>query len=414
MKQFIYLLMPAIVLIFLQGCNKDNDADNSEAQIIEIPLTKTAKQLIKSDNDFGFTVFKKLTDESGTDENLMISPLSISLALSMAWNGADGTTKTAMESALGKQGLSIDDVNANYMQLTKDLLSADPKIVMTIANSVWYRNDFEVNKSFIDVNKLYYDAQVSGLDFSNPNTKNIINNWVANKTQNKINAIIDQISAETVMYLINAVYFKGIWKYKFDKSKTSDMPFYLSSGGTKTVKMMALNTDLSLTQNELFTAVELPYGQGNFNMLLFLPRTGKTTDNIIESINQEVWNTTLTTMEITKNVNLKLPKFTFETDKSLNNVLSAMGMEVAFKPFEANFGKINPASDLYISNVKHKSFVEVNEEGTEAAAVTSVEFELTSMPINDDLNLTFDRPFVFVVYEKSTNTLLFIGEVQKP
>ena len=391
----------------LASCEKEPDPPQGPK---EIAITKTTADIIKSDNDFGIELFRQIVSQDTTPGNIFISPTSIALALAMTYNGAAGDTKTAMEIVLKKVGLTADEINTSYKSLIGALVTVDPKVLLEIANSIWYREGFNVLPEFVTANQDYYNARVSALDFSDPVAPDVINGWVNDNTHGRIEEIVEVISPETVMFLINAIYFKGIWQHEFDTDNTAEGDFYLQSGPVA-VEMMKQTTALWHTSNEILSIVELPYGQGNFSMLVLLPQSGKTTGDVVSALtpgNWEIWMNTMTE----KNVDLQLPKFTFEYKNQLNEELEALGMGVAFTG-SADFSNINGTGGLQLSKVLHKSFVEVNEEGTEAAAVTSVEIEVTSAgPENTPFSV--DRPFLFAIRENSTGTILFIGLVRNP
>jgi len=339
----------------------------------------------------------------------MISPLSISLALSMTYNGAEGDTKLAMEETMEMTGLAREEINSINKQLVTALINHDPSVTLEIANSIWYRDEYSILPDFITRNETYYDAQVRALDFADPGTVDVINGWVAEKTHDKIDKIVEQISPESFMFLINAIYYKGNWRYEFDPKETSDRSFFLEDGTVVDVPMMSAELDVNLFRNELFTALELPYGKGNWSMVFFLPNWEHRVDEIMEELSEENWNTWLGSLSPQTEVDVAIPKFTFEYEKSLKDVLMALGMEVAFTT-AADFTGILPGGQLLISDVKHKTFVEVNEEGTEAAAVTSVEIELTSI----GNGFTANKPFLFFIVERSSGTILFSGKLMNP
>ena len=398
--------------LFLNSCSKSEEPDPVYKEIV---LDQKSSALVSSDNAFGLDLFQKVVSSEG-DKNTMVSPLSISLALAMTYNGADNGTKAAMETALKKEGFSIEDINSSYQKLTEALLQADPKVIISIANSIWYRDTYPVEQAFIDVNKEHYNAEVSALDFTRAlQAKNTINNWVNDKTQGKIKEIVDEITPTHIMFLINAIYFKGTWKYAFDKGMTiADYPFYSEDGeGQTKVPMMVQKGEFAYTSQSSFEAVELPYGNGHYSMVILLPGENYTTRDIMDELDNANWNLWLTGMQPKNNIQIYLPKFTFEYKKELNEVLSQMGMGVAFTS-NADFSNINKANNLFISKVKHKSFIEVNEEGTEAAAVTSVEMVLTSVNPGDPYHFIVNRPFLFAIREKDTNSIVFIGRVVQP
>jgi serpin B len=378
----------------------------------DIPVDLKSMSLIQSGNNFAFDVFMEVQKSEQEEKNLMISPLSISLALAMTYNGADHATKDAFEKVLHLNGLSVEDINKSYQSLVEALLSVDPKVIMEIANSIWYRNTFHVEDEFLNVNKTYYDARVSGLNFADPTSLKTINQWVSDHTHEKIDKIIDQIDPMDIMYLINAVYFKGTWKYQFDEKYTQEAPFYDEKGNsTGNAEMMHIKGDISYTSNELFQAIDLPYGQGNFSMIILLPEEGKSLNDVVENMTDQNWKTWTDSFYENKDFDIYIPKFKFEYKKKLNDVLISLGLGEAFSG-HADFTKINPQGNLSISEVMHKTFIEVNEEGTEAAAVTSVTIRLTSIGPSNEFRA--DHPFIFVIRERTTGTIMFMGKVIEP
>lgn len=400
----IFLLF---VILSLFSCNKVEVKKDP----IPIEISQKAQEILSASNQFGFELLQKAFEESG-DNNLMISPLSITQALSMTYNGANGETKTAFENVLHYEGQTTAEVNQSALDLTTALLEVDSKVDIKIANSIWYRQGFSVEQDFINANQTYYNAEVSELDFSNPASKDIINNWVDEKTNHKIDKIVDNINADDIMFLINAIYFKGAWKAEFDKNDTEEKPFYLADGSTKNVAMMKIENDFSVYFEPDYSAIDLPYGQGNYSMVVLLPNDDSSLNELINQLDNEEWNTLMQSMGEPSAWNLELPKFKFEYENTLNNELIDLGLGVAFSDL-ADFTGINKNGGLKISRVKHKTFVEVNEEGTEAAAVTSVVMELTSVGPNTN-TFIIDHPFLFVIKEKYTNAILFIGTVTDP
>jgi len=403
MKKLSYILV--IALLSAGACEKNAD----EPVYRQIEITKTTSEIIKGDNAFGFKMLNEIIASGETANNIFISPTSISLALAMVYNGADGETKLEMEDALMKSGFTREEINESYKSLIAALLSVDPKVKVQIANSIWYRMGFQVQQDFIDVNKEYYDAEVSSLDFNLPEAPGVINNWVEDKTNGKITSIVDQIPDEAVMYLINAIYFKGIWTYEFDEAKTDSRIFHLMTGDVN-VPFMNQKATINYSVNDTLSFIELPYGQGNYSMIVLLPAEGKTTGDITGALTPENWDRWTGNLS-EHEVNISLPRFSFRYENKLNDELANMGMPTAFTD-SADFSGINPLEQLFISKVIHKSFVEVNEEGTEAAAVTSVEVGVTS--VGDDIYFIADKPFVFAIREKSTGTIMFLGRLMDP
>ncbi|MCG6186056.1 serpin family protein [Maribellus maritimus] len=402
-----------VVLFTFFSCQKEEiDASKNEYQ--EIQIDEKSAQIIEADNTFGFELFQHVYTSETEYENIMISPLSVSLALAMTYNGAKGETKTAMEETLKLHGLTPEEINTSYQTLLAALKSLDSKVLLEIANAIYYRNNFPVEQDFINTNENYYDAEVSALDFTATGVVDIINNWVADKTKNKIKSIVDEIKENQIMFLLNAIYFKGIWESEFDKKNTEKKDFYLEDGTTIQTDFMQQTNSVFYTSNELFEAIQLPYGQGNFNMYVFLPQTDKTLQDLAENMNKGNWDLWRESFTET-NADIEFPKFKYEYEIKLNDVLSEMGMEIAFSPDYADFKGINSGGGLYIDFVKHKSFIEVNEEGTEAAAVTAVAIAYrTTGTGNSTIPFYANKPFLFAITEKSTGAVLFMGTVKNP
>lgn len=374
-------------------------------------LTTVEKRLVESDNQFGLTLFKQI-NEIEKDKNVFISPLSVSMALGMALNGASGSTKQTMQTTLQLEGLTMQEINESYQSLIKLLTTLDPKVIFEIANSIWYRQEFTFEQEFINLNKTYFNAEVRGLDFNSPGAPNIINQWVSEQTQGKINKIIDKIDDNMVMYLLNAIYFKGIWSYEFDKSLTEDDQFRLVNGSQISCKMMNQTANFRYFETADFQAIDLPYGDGDFSMLIFLPRPSKNIDSLTAEFNRHNWNQWINSFSEQKGI-LQLPKFTIEYEITLNEVLKALGMAIAFDPNRADFSNIYKNGNLCISEVKHKTFVKIDEEGTEAAAVTSVGIVVTSVG-SQPFTMRVDHPFIFVIQDKHSQTILFMGKIMEP
>lgn len=408
-KNLFVCLLASSLLIF--SCNKSEDVKPIlEPKPLDQTLNLKAKELSQSSSDFGFDLFKTIESQGETEQNWMISPLSVSLALAMTYNGANADTKTAMENTLGFNELSADEVNSNLKQLSEALINVDDRVDVSIANSIWYKNGFNVLPEFISTNQNYYNAEVSSLDFSSSNAVDVINNWVKANTQNKIPTIVEQIDPNVVMYLINAIYFKGNWKYKFDASENIQSEFTYEDGSKQDIEMMTQKAKVKHLVNEEVDMVELPYGRGNWVMNIVLPIGANSTDDIIRNLSSSKWDTWVNSLSSPTDITLRIPPFKFEYKKTLNDMLKAMGMSIAFTG-AADFSKMANA-DIYIDKVEHKTFIEVNEEGTEAAAVTSVSMKELIMP--SEIFFICDKPFLFVIREQTTGTILFIGEVGNP
>ncbi len=403
------LLILICTIFTVTSCNL-----NGSDEIQEIPVTEKTAALLQAENKFGFELFQRVYSHETNTENIMISPLSVSLALAMTYNGADGETKSAMEKTLKVYGLTADDINQSYYDLVNALNSLDQKVLLEIADAIFYRHDFEVEQDFVKVNKNYYNAEVSALDFGSPTAVDEINNWVAEKTHDKIKTILNEISPSHMMFLLNAIYFKGTWQKEFNTENTKELPFYTASGETVQAEAMQRLDTIPYLINDLFSAIRLDYGTGNYNMYIFLPEDGKNLEDIVYKLDKDNWETWMDGFNNTPKVDIQLPKFKYRFEIKLNQALSEMGMGVAFSD-DANFTGINRSGNLKIDYVKHKSFIEVNEEGTEAAAVTIVGVETTSVG-NGPQNVPFyvNRPFLYAITEKGTGAILFLGTVKNP
>lgn len=412
-----WLSKPAVGFLFcfiVTGCS-DNPVDHDRS---ELPRDLTAQEtsLIESDNLFGLNLFRAISAFE-TDKNVFISPLSVSMALGMTLNGADGNTYEDMKQTLQLAGLTEEEINQSYRSLIDLLTTLDPRVVFQIANSIWYRDVFPISQSFVDLNQEYFDAEVTGLDFNDPNAANIINQWVSAKTNGRIDSIVDSpIDALTVMILINAIYFKGDWTYKFDITKSADDQFTLLDGSTKQIPMM--NQDegtFPYFENNDLQAIDLAYGDSLFSMTIILPKSEIGLDALIESLDKTTWESWINQLHPQEFGLFQMPRFELEYEVKLNDILSALGMEIAFDPYGADFTRMGDgtfADNLYISSVKHKTYVKVDEEGTEAAAVTSVTIGTTSMP--ELIVMRVNRPFIFMIRERFSGTILFIGKIVDP
>lgn len=399
-------LLLCICIGFMQ-CSTHSVSPNPK---VSRELTPAERTLVQSDNKFGLKLFKEIIKEE-KDKNVFISPLSVSMALGMTYNGANGETQEAMQKTLELDGLTIQEVNESYKSLIDLLKGLDPKVRFQIANSIWYRQSISAKEEFINLCKKYFDALVSGLDFNDPAAVDIINAWVKENTNGKITEIVDApIDPMTVMFLINAIYFKGTWTYQFDKDETKDDWFRLPDGTRKPCKMMEQRGFYKYFESEDFQAVDLPYGDGDFSMTIFLPYWNVNIDSLIAEFDQENLNYWLSCFS-SDSGDIYIPKFTLEYELKLNDVLKALGMGIAFTS-AADFSKMYENVTVWIDEVKHKTFVEVNEEGTEAAAATVV--EVTYGPGPPGFWMRVDRPFIFVIRENKSQTILFMGKIVEP
>jgi serine protease inhibitor len=410
-KYFLKAASALLVIISLtfSSCKKE-PAETLPTDPVSIDLTTDQVSLISSENSFAFDIFKKVIDNSTTSENVLISPLSISAALSMTLNGADGATRDSMLNALRVNGLTPDIINNSNKTLTQALLNIDKRVLISIANSVWTEKNFVVKKTFTNILTQFYDAESRSFDITDPQATTAINNWIESKTNGLIKNMVDQLDPRTVMLLINAIYFKGKWKSQFDTDNTVQGTFNKPEGATVQVPMMKQTSEYKIYNGQGFTLAEFPYGQGNFVMDVFLPDDINGINNIIPLINNNSLKSWLDQMYERK-TELSFPKFKYGYKKRLNDILTGMGMGIAFTD-KADFSNIADVP-LQISFVDHQAFIETDEEGTEAAAATVVGIIATVAPSGPFI-LNIDHPFLYVIRETTTNSILFMGKVVDP
>jgi len=411
MKAFkIFLVLLGSVLLL--QCSKSPVRNAPEVPEEPIPdLASVEKRLIESDNKFGLKLFKEIIREE-SDSNVFISPLSVAMALGMTYNGAAGETQKAMQRTLELEGFTLEEVNQCYQHLIESLTQLDPKVQFDLANSIWYRLGLVPREEFVSLCQKYFDALVRDLDFSHPDAADTINGWVEENTNGKIKNLVEKpISGEIAMFLINTIYFNGAWTYQFDKDETKEAWFYLPDNSRKHCMMMEQRGLFGYYENEAFKAVDLPYGDGDFSMTIFLPHGRVDIDSLVGELSPENLNYWISCFE-EDSVDVYLPRFKLEYGKNLNAVLKSLGMEIAFIPGEADFSKMYETLGVWISKVIHKSFVEVNEEGTEAAAATVVVMSYGGGP--SGLIIEINRPFLFMIRENVSGTILFIGKIVDP
>ena len=394
----------------LAACGRAARAEDAQTMPQStLPVLPDDARLAPAWNGFGIDLFRGLG--AGGRENVVASPLSVATALSMTYTGAGGETAAQMARLLGLEGMSLDDACLAAAGLTGMLLRADPKVTLTIANSLWSRQGFALEPAFLDRNRQYFAARISELNFADPGAVDTINAWVAENTRGLIPTIIDEIGPDLVLFLINAVYFKGMWKEQFKPEATTQQPFHRADGSAVTVPMMMRGGQIAYFEGDGVQVAELPYGDGRFAMTLVLPAPGGTLATLVGRLSADVWNGWVGGLR-PRDVDLSLPRFKVEYKATLNQVLIALGMRDAFDNARADLTGMRAAGGLVIDEVKHKTFIEVNEEGTEAAAVTSVGVRLTSLPVR--FSFVADRPFLLAIRDTQSGALLFLGAIANP
>ncbi len=371
------------------------------------------QKLASANASFGFSLMKQVVGERPND-NVFISPYSVSAALQMVWQGAVAETKTEMDQALALTNFKAETVGSAYKDLDKSIKSAAAKVALNVANSIWYAPNIRLNPEFVSVNQNFYGAKLSALDFTDPRSAGVVNSWVSESTHGKINKIVEPpLSSMTGLILANAIYFKGNWEHKFDNNVTKEEPFHLRNGAQKQARMMRQTRKFSYQENGEFQAIRLPYVGDRLGMLVFLPATNSSPNKFLAGLNGDAWREKIMPKFREREGTIALPQFKLEFKTDLVPSLKGMGIQQAFSS-AANFSGIANAG-LYVSAVNHASFVEVNEEGTEAAAATEVAVALTSaMPRVRPFQMIVDRPFFFVIEDSATHSLLFMGVINNP
>ena len=404
----------ATLAALLAGYGCDGDAIGPVPEIDELPraLTVAEQTVIRSSNAFGFDLFGRIHAADDVP-NTFLSPLSASMALGMTMNGAAGETWDGMRTTLHFDGLTEGEINASYRGLMDVLLDLDPLVDIRIGNAVWARQGFPFEQTFYDSIEEYFDAEARELDFDNPSSVDIINLWASDATNGKIDKVLDSIEPQHIMFLMNALYFKGVWERRFDADETRTAPFTRADGSTVSVPMMMLPKGAILaTATPAYRAIELPYGGKAFAMTIVLPQPGQTLPEVVAALDADAWDELVAGLD-SASWEVRLPRFRLEYERFLNGPLCDMGMTRAFSPGAADFTRLTPAArdaDVYIEFVKQNTFVEVNEEGTEAAAVTTVGVSVVSTPVP----FVVDRPFLFAIRERLSGTILFLGAIGDP
>jgi serine protease inhibitor len=409
----ILMLCGVVAAAVLSGCGGDASPKPPQEATKPVQITD---EIRAANTQFALTMLQQL-DDASAGENLCFSPLSLALALSMTLNGAEGETYDAIAKTLGYTEQKLDAINAQARALSRLLNPADKSITVRMANGLWVQQGFPLKPDFLRALLSYYEARAETVDFLKPEaTADAINAWVKEQTQGLIEKLFQagDFDAQTRLALVNTLYFEGAWQFPFPKDATSDAPFYLESGATKQVPMMRLSERLPYYTGEGFQAVALPYGEGDYRFYLFLPDKGRTVAEFRKQLTSENWAKWLGAFRVVQG-SLQMPRFRIEAKYDLKPPLSALGMGVAFDPDRADFSRIADVAPerLFIQKAIQKAVVEVDEEGTKAAAATGITVGVTSVPV-DQFSLVADRPFLFAIVHQPTGTVLFVGVVRQP
>jgi serine protease inhibitor len=368
---------------------------------------------LRAVNEFALELTVQLGRQDA-GQNVFLSPANVAIALAMTANGARGETLQSMLSALNLNTLDLETVNSNFAALQALLVRDEPGATIAIANALWARAGVAFNADFLQRTQGFYDARIEALDFDQPDAPKTINEWVRRQTNDKIPAVVERIPEEIILLLMSAIYFNGKWETPFNPEFTQDRPFYLLNGTTKELPTMYRSDDFEYLKGDGFQAVRLPYAGGGVRMVIILPDADRTLAQLTDQLSIENWESWREQFSV-KEGQLYLPRFTTRYDKQLNQALSAMGMTEAFDDGRADFSGMRPVPPaLFVSQVRHVAYVDVNEAGTEAAAVTSVEMGITSAMPTETFLMQVDRPFFFAIEETSTGSILFTGLITEP
>lgn len=366
-------------------------------------------------NVLGEQLISKVKPDS--DGNIFVSPVSFLMALSMLQNGADGETRDEILEAIHLKGIDAETINRANASLLKYLQRLKGEVTFKTANSLWLNETYTLEDDFKSVTRDYYSADTEEIDISDSKSVDRINEWVNSSTDGKIEEMVKgPLDSDLVMYLMNAVYFKGSWTYPFNEEMTEDGTFHLEGGSETTVPFMTLYESLPYFENEQFQAVSLPYGDdGKVTMDIFVPKEGHSTESFLKSWtteNRSKWNGSFKSVPGT----IRMPKFQLDYDVDLVDLLKKLGMQKAFESREADLSLLvkEEKEKLFVSDVKQKTYLSIDEIGTEAAGVTSISVSIESAPSGEPFQMVADKPFFIAIRDTEADVLLFVGKIANP
>lgn len=414
MKKMTFISLFLIsILLFATSCSQEKSKGysfiSSDVEFGEDDYHK----LVDANNELGFKLITKIAADE--QKNIFISPTSLMMALSMIYNGADGTTKKEIAKAIQLESIDENDLNQANASLVTKLYKDTNHVTLNVANSIWLNDNYQFQETFVQNNQDYYHAKTQEIDIYDQKSAKLINDWVKKSTNGKIDEIVEEPLDENLLaLLVNAIYFTGQWTFEFDENQTKVDNFYLHDGTVQDVSLMTLQEDLYYMENEDFQAVKLPYGNGEMSMNVFLPHESSSLEQFSEMLTNKKWDKWISEFS-EKEGTIILPKFKSTYEMSLNSVLMELGINDAFDEHHANFSKMIEEDDqIYMSDVRQKTFIDVNEEGTEAAAATSIEIELTSAPVDGPFYMEVNRSFFFTITDEKTGAIIFMGLIFNP
>lgn len=427
-KNFIFAVLMVLGSASMISCSSDENfesMDNNEKKVVNmlsepryIQLTYEQKSIVRDNNDFTLRFLKSANQAGPSGKSFIYSPLSITYVLCMVNDAATGQTEQELEETLGFHKGGIQAVNEFCKNLIDNLPKVDEQVTLNIANAIFLNKKYHLKNQFQKDMQEYYDAKAEALDFSSPKTLDHINGWCNDKTKGMIPTILDEVNPDMASYLLNAIYFKADWSSKFDPKNTKNETF-TTEKGTAQQPMMHQTALIAYTHDDMFSAVRIPYGNGMWNMTVLLPEEGKSTDDVIGEMAEKgsFLTTYLNVPMVPYEVDLKLPKFdtTSDTDQlegKLIGLLQQMGIKLAFDPYNAQIPNMCEEGNAYVNMMRQKATIKVNEEGSEAAAVTVAGMAVNSVGPKEYPKATFhaNRPFVYVITETSSDIILFVGK----
>lgn len=405
---------PLLILMSTSGCG--NGGSTTRATLppaVADAVTRKAvvpDRTVAANNKFGFQLLSQLSRSAPASDNVFISPTSLALVLEIIYNGAQGDTQTEMATALQLQNPSADAVNADNAALQASLTTQDPNVEVKIANSLWTRDGL-IKPAFVSLNQQYYGSELGNIKGAPAN----VNDWVNAQTGGRIPTILpDKDYSSTIAIVVNAIYFRADWSKPFDPGLTQDAAFHSADGSTPTVKMMRQQDVYGYYKGDHFQMVRLPYASGRLSMLLLLPDADSDLKTLIGALTPENWSAWIAGLQ-NKGGDIALPRLTSRYGVNMNDTLRALGMKLAFDPDLANLSSIAqiPGQNVYLQDVYHKTFLKMDEKGTEAAAASAGTIGVTSAPLSE-FAMTLDRPFLCAVRDEKTGVVLFLGAINHP